>query len=84
MQEHGGAPKKYVSGAWVEAKMAVRTAIEEIADIELLHINEDEVNKEREFCVGWMEGKACLTKNWKGFFMRQWTNMPAEQRHITS
>ena len=56
MQEHGGAPKKYVSGAWVEAKIAVRTAIEEIADIELRHINEDEVNKEKERILRWMDG----------------------------
>ena len=44
----GGAPKKYVSGAWVEAKIAVRTAIEEIANIELLHISDDEINEEKE------------------------------------
>ncbi|GAX61663.1 succinate dehydrogenase/fumarate reductase, flavoprotein subunit [Candidatus Scalindua japonica] len=43
----GGAPKKYVSGAWVEAKIAVKTAIEEITNVELLHINEDAVNNEK-------------------------------------
>jgi len=56
LQEHGGAPKKYVSGAWVEAKIAVRAAIEQITDIELLHINEDEVNKEKERILCWMDG----------------------------
>ena len=53
----GGAPKKYVSGAWVEAKIAVRTAIEEIANIELLHINDDEVNKEKERISCFMNGR---------------------------
>jgi len=50
----GGAPKKYVSGAWVEAKIAVRTAIQEIVNIELLHINDDEVNKSH--CMNGKEG----------------------------
>lgn len=53
----GGAPKKYVSGAWVEAKIAVRNAIEEIAEIELLHINDDEVNKEKERILRLMTGR---------------------------
>ncbi len=53
----GGAPKKYVSGAWVEAKIAVRAAIEEIADIEILHINDDEVNKEKERILCCMNGR---------------------------
>jgi adenylylsulfate reductase subunit A len=53
----GGAPKKYVSGAWVEAKIAVRTAIDEIADIELLHISDDEVNKENERITRCMNDK---------------------------
>jgi adenylylsulfate reductase subunit A len=55
----GGAPKKYVSGAWVEAKIAVRTAIDEIADIELLHVSDDEVNREKERiarCINGREG----------------------------
>lgn len=52
----GGAPKKYVSGAWVEAKIAVKTAIEEIANIELLHVKDDAVNKEKERIACCMNG----------------------------
>ncbi|MGR3303595.1 MAG: adenylyl-sulfate reductase subunit alpha [Candidatus Scalindua sp.] len=44
----GGAPKKYVSGAWVEGKIAAKAAFEEVKAIELLHINGEEVNKEKE------------------------------------
>lgn len=44
----GGAPKKYVSGAWVEGKIAAGAAAEEVKEVELLRINGDEINKEKE------------------------------------
>ncbi|MBT6227570.1 MAG: hypothetical protein HOI47_13050 [Candidatus Scalindua sp.] len=53
----GGAPKKYVSGAWVEAKIAIRTAIDEIDNVELSHINDDEVDKEKERVSHLVSGK---------------------------
>jgi len=53
----GGAPKKYVSGAWVEGKIAAKAAVEEIGKIELLHINGNEVNKEKERIVCCMNGR---------------------------
>ncbi|OHB36211.1 MAG: adenylylsulfate reductase [Planctomycetes bacterium GWA2_40_7] len=53
----GGAPKKYVSGAWVEGKIAAKAAVEEIGKIELLHINGEEVNKEKERIVCCMNGR---------------------------
>ncbi len=52
----GGAPKKYVSGAWVEAKIAARTAIEEITNIGLLHVDDDAVSKEKERILCCMSG----------------------------
>lgn len=44
----GGAPKKYVSGAWVEGKIAAGAAAEEVKEVELLRINGEEINKEKE------------------------------------
>jgi len=52
----GGAPKKYVSGAWVEGKIAAKAAVEEVKEVELLHINGEEVNKEKERIVCCMNG----------------------------
>ena len=53
----GGAPKKYVSGAWVEAKIAARAAIEEVKGIELQRVNSKEVRKERERISSFMNDK---------------------------
>lgn len=53
----GGAPKKYVSGAWVEAKIAVGTAIEEIKNIKLMRVKDDEINKEKERILCCMNGR---------------------------
>lgn len=44
----GGAPKKYVSGAWVEARIAIRTILEDIKDLGLPHINDDYIEPEKE------------------------------------
>jgi adenylylsulfate reductase subunit A len=44
----GGAPKKYVSGAWVEGKIAAGAAAKEVKEVELLRINGEEINKEKE------------------------------------
>ncbi len=58
----GGAPKKYVSGAWVEAKIAVRTAIEEIKDLKLKRAKDEEIKKEEERiwrCMSGREGVSC-------------------------
>ena len=53
----GGAPKKYVSGAWVEGKIAAKAAVEEVKGIELLHINGEEINKEKERILSCMNGR---------------------------
>ncbi|ODS32877.1 MAG: putative adenylylsulfate reductase [Candidatus Scalindua rubra] len=53
----GGAPKKYVSGAWVEGKIAARVAIEEVKGVELPHINDKEVNEEKERILCHMNGR---------------------------
>ena len=53
----GGAPKKYVSGAWVEGKIAAKAAVEEVKGIELLHINGEGVNKEKERMLSCMNGR---------------------------
>jgi len=53
----GGAPKKYVSGAWVEGKIAAKAAVEEVKEVELLHINGEEVNKEKERILSCMNGR---------------------------
>jgi adenylylsulfate reductase, subunit A len=53
----GGAPKKYVSGAWVEGKIAAKAAAEEVKEVELLHINGEEVNKEKERIVSCVNGR---------------------------
>jgi len=53
----GGAPKKYVSGAWVEGKIAAKAAFEEIKEVELLHINGKDVNKEKERILSCMNGR---------------------------
>lgn len=44
----GGAPKKYVSGAWVEGRIAVRTALDDIRSVEALEPDADTIDKERE------------------------------------
>lgn len=43
----GGAPKKYVSGSWVEARIAAKTAIDEICGISLEEIDDAAIQKER-------------------------------------
>ena len=53
----GGAPKKYVSGAWVEGKIAAKAAVEEVKGIELLHINGEGINKEKERMLSCMNGR---------------------------
>ncbi|MEK6765766.1 MAG: adenylyl-sulfate reductase subunit alpha [Planctomycetota bacterium] len=53
----GGAPKKYVSGAWVEGKIAAKAAVEEVKEVELLQINGNEANKEKERILRCMNGK---------------------------
>ncbi|MFQ5685537.1 MAG: adenylyl-sulfate reductase subunit alpha [Candidatus Scalindua sp.] len=57
----GGAPKKYVSGAWVEGKIAAKAAVEESKGIELLHINDNEVNKEKERILRCMNGRGGIS-----------------------
>lgn len=42
----GGAPKKYASGAWVEAGIAVKTMLSDIRDVELNGVNETDINEE--------------------------------------
>ncbi|MDR4508269.1 MAG: adenylyl-sulfate reductase subunit alpha [Candidatus Brocadiaceae bacterium] len=44
----GGAPKKYVSGCWVEARIAAKTAIEDIQqNVSLKEIDEELIQKEK-------------------------------------
>lgn len=43
----GGAPKKYVSGSWVEARIAATTALEDIKDLSLLNPGEEAVLREK-------------------------------------
>jgi adenylylsulfate reductase subunit A len=57
----GGAPKKYVSGSWVEAKIAARAAVEEIGEVKLLQVNNKKINKEKERI-------SCLVNGKKGIF----------------
>lgn len=57
----GGAPKKYVSGAWVEGKIAIKAAIEEVKEVELLHINGEEANKEKERILSCMNGRGGMS-----------------------
>ncbi len=53
----GGAPKKYVSGAWVEGKIAAKAAIEEIKGVELQCVKNKEINKEKERISSLMNDK---------------------------
>ncbi len=53
----GGAPKKYVSGAWVEGKIAAKAAIEEIKGIKLQRVNSKEMGKEKEKISSFMKNK---------------------------
>jgi len=53
----GGAPKKYVSGSWVEAKIAARAAIEEIKEIGMPRVNNKETNKEKKRISNARNGK---------------------------
>ncbi len=43
----GGAPKKYVSGAWVEARIAVKTILEDIKGLENGPVSEKDIEMER-------------------------------------
>lgn len=53
----GGAPKKYVSGAWVEAKIAAKAAIEEVNEVELMQTDNKEINNEKERIFSHVNGK---------------------------
>ncbi len=53
----GGAPKKYVSGAWVEGKIAAKAAIKEVRGVELQRVNSKEVRKEKERISSFMNDK---------------------------
>ncbi|MFQ5863560.1 MAG: adenylyl-sulfate reductase subunit alpha [Candidatus Brocadiales bacterium] len=44
----GGAPKKYVSGSWVEGRIAAETALEEMESVGTSEIGSDVVDKEKE------------------------------------
>lgn len=44
----GGAPKKYVSGCWVEAKIAAESALDDMIGIGLAEIDTKDLQKERE------------------------------------
>ncbi|MGR3310477.1 MAG: adenylyl-sulfate reductase subunit alpha [Candidatus Brocadiales bacterium] len=44
----GGAPKKYVSGCWVEARIAAGAALDDMVDVELLEIDSKDLQKEKE------------------------------------
>ncbi|OQY97640.1 MAG: adenylylsulfate reductase [Candidatus Brocadia sp. UTAMX2] len=43
----GGAPKKYVSGSWVEARIAATTALEDIKEVHLVNPDEDAIRQEK-------------------------------------
>ncbi len=43
----GGAPKKYVSGSWVEARIAATTALEDIKGVTLKEIDDEAIRKEK-------------------------------------
>ena len=43
----GGAPKKYVSGSWVEARIATATALEDIKDVSLGDIDDSIIQIEK-------------------------------------
>ena len=53
----GGAPKKYVSGAWVEGKIAAKAAIEEVKGLKLLRINGKGIGLEKERILCLMNGE---------------------------
>ncbi|MCQ4574471.1 MAG: adenylyl-sulfate reductase subunit alpha [Candidatus Brocadiales bacterium] len=44
----GGAPKKYASGSWVEGRIAVKTALEEIRLVETPEVDAGSVEREKE------------------------------------
>ncbi|OOP57376.1 MAG: adenylylsulfate reductase [Candidatus Brocadia carolinensis] len=43
----GGAPKKYVSGSWVEARIAATTALEDTKGMSLMNTEEEAIGRER-------------------------------------
>ncbi|NUO08317.1 MAG: adenylyl-sulfate reductase subunit alpha [Candidatus Brocadia sp.] len=43
----GGAPKKYVSGSWVEARIAAATALEDIKKVALKDVGDEAVREEK-------------------------------------
>lgn len=58
----GGAPKKYASGAWVEAKLAVRDALTYLRDLPTAQVTPTEVQREEHRVV------RPLARHWeKGF-----------------
>lgn len=44
----GGAPKKYVSGCWVEARIAAESALNDMMDVEPPEIDNKDLQKEKE------------------------------------
>jgi adenylylsulfate reductase subunit A len=44
----GGSPKKYVSGCWVEAKIAAESALNDMVDVEPLKIDNNDLQSEKE------------------------------------
>lgn len=42
----GGSPKKYASGAWVEARIAVKTILQDIKEFKNGDVNESAINEE--------------------------------------
>lgn len=44
----GGAPKKYVSGAWVEARIAIKTILNDIEGLPYVEADADMVKREKE------------------------------------
>lgn len=43
----GGAPKKYVSGSWVEARIAATTALEDTKGMSLMNTEEEAIGREK-------------------------------------
>lgn len=43
----GGAPKKYVSGSWVEARIAATTALEDTKEMSLMNTEEEAIGREK-------------------------------------
>ena len=57
----GGAPKKYVSGSWVEARIAATTALEDIKGVTLKDIDEEVIRGEKTRVLAPLKKKAGLS-----------------------